>query len=305
MEEVFQYPNDPEIPPMEPAKPTLMHLPIEKVEPDAQIRLDFDEEAIDGLAKSLRSEGQIVAILAYHDEARDKYVILDGERRYRAARKAGLAELRAEVFPYRPSSEEVLLMQLSIDQMRENLNPVEQAAAYRKIMDTNGWNASDLAAHIHVSHTTITRAASLLELPPELQALVRTKVLSAAIAREIARVTDPALRNSVWEKVKKDDLNATQTQQLVTKLLRAPKGKTRGPKPKPKFSYRNLQGGFDALITTKTITLKATKKGRTNDDIERALEMLLQRFREDRAKTEAQGQGRPQEAPVAEAALAS
>jgi ParB family transcriptional regulator, chromosome partitioning protein len=305
MEEVFQYSNHPEIPPMEPAKPTLMHLPIEKVEPDAQIRLDFDEEAIDSLAKSLKSEGQIVAILAYHDEARDKYVILDGERRYRAAQKAGLASLKAECWPYRPSPEEILMMQLSIDQQREALNPVEQAAAYRKVMETNGWNASDLAAHIHVSHTTITRAASLLELPPSLQALVRTKELSAAIAREIVRVNDPALQSSVWAKVKAEDLNATQTQRYVTKLLQAPEGKTRGPKPKPKFSYRNLQGGFDALITTKTITLKATKKGRTPDDIERALEMLLQRFREDRAKTEAKGQGSPQEAPVAEVSLVS
>jgi ParB/RepB/Spo0J family partition protein len=305
MEEVFQYPNHPEIPPMEPAKPTLMHLPIEKVEPDAQIRLDFDEEAIDSLAKSLKSEGQIVAILAYHDEARDKYVILDGERRYRAARKAGLVVLKAEVWPYRPGPEEILMLQLSIDQMREDLNPVEQAAAYRKIMDTNGWNASDLAAHIHVAHTTITRATSLLELPPDLQALVRTRELSTKLARELARVTDPALRSTVWAKVKSEDLNAAQAQQLVTKLLKAPKGKTRGPKPKPKFSYRNLLGGFDALITTKTVTLKATKKGRTHDDIERALEMLLQRFREDRAKIEAKEQGSPQEAPVAEAALAS
>jgi ParB family chromosome partitioning protein len=289
---------------MEPAKPKLLHLPLAQIEPDAQIRLDFDEEAIDSLAKSLKSEGQIVAILAFHDESRDRYVILDGERRFRAAQKAGLAELKAEVWPYRPGPEEILMMQLSIDQQREALNPVEQASAYQKIMEANSWTASDLAKHIHVAHTTITRATSLLELPLDLQALVRTRELSTKIAREIARVTDPALRATVWAKVKTDDLNAAQTQQLVTKLLKAPLGKPRGPKPKPKFSYRNL-GGFDALITAKKITLTATKKGKTPGDIERALELLLERFREDRAKVEAKGEGTPQEPAIAEPALSS
>jgi hypothetical protein len=193
---------------------------------------------------------------------------------------------------------------LSIDQMRANLNAVEQATAYSKLMEANGWNASDLAARIHVAHTTITRATSLLQLPLDLQALVRTKELSAAIAREIARVNDPALRATVWAKVKADDLNANQTQQLVTRLLKASKGKPRGPKPRPKFSYRNL-GGFDALITAKKITLTATKKGKTPDDIEKALVLLLERFREDRAKHEAKGEGTPQETAVAEPALSS
>jgi ParB family chromosome partitioning protein len=304
MDDAFQYPQPPEIPTVEPAKPKLMHLPIAKVEPDAQIRLDFDDEAIENLSRSLKSEGQIVAILAYHDETRDKYVILDGERRYRAAQRAGLAELKAEVWPYRPSPEEILMMQLSIDQQREALNPVEQAAAYRKIMEANGWTASELAKHIHVAHTTITRATSLLDLPADLQALVRTKELSAAIAREIARASDPEIRAAAWARVKADELNATQTQQLVTKLMKAPKGATRGPKPKPKFSYRNI-GGYDASVSTRKVTLIATKKGKSNDDVLRAIELLLQRFRDDLARAEAKGEGRAPNAPIEEPALSN
>ena len=305
MDAEFQHPDHLEIPPVEPNRPKLMHLPIDQFEADAQIRLDFDDEAIESLSLSMKTEGQIVAVLAFFDEARRKYVILDGERRFRAAGRAGLLELKAEVWPYRPSPEEILMMQLSIDQQREGLNPLEQAAAYSRVMEANGWSAAELAGHIHVSHTTITRATHLLELDPELQALVRTRELPVNIARELARVTDPTQRSGIWARVKQGDLNARQTQQLVTKLLDATKGKLkRGPKPKARFSYRNMSG-FDATITVKKVTLTANKRGRSNEDIIAALRALLERFTSDVAQAEAGREAGPGEArPVEAVAIA-
>jgi ParB family chromosome partitioning protein len=305
MDAEFHHPNPPEIHTVEPNRPELMHLPIDQLEADAQIRLDFDDEAIENLALSLKSEGQLVALLAFRDDVRQKFVILDGERRYRAAQRAGLKELKAEVWPFRPSPDEILMMQLSIDQMRENLNPVEQAAAYRKVMEANGWNASELANRIHVAHTTITRATSLLELPDDLQALVRSRELPVALAREVARVTDPELRNRIWAKVKQGDLNARQTQQLVTRVLNATKGKPkRGPKPKARFSYRNV-GGYDISGTLMKFTVKSAKKGRSNTDAIAALRVLLERLTNDMIEAETKAEVEPEQVRPAEPAMSA
>lgn len=282
------------------AKPKLMELDIAQVEADPQVRKTFKQEAIDSLAESLKAQGQIVSVLAYLDETRNKYILIDGERRYRAAIHAKLGQIRAEVWAYKPTEDEIASYQVAIDYHRESLDPIEQAAAFRQVMQANGWSGNELAKQIKIAHTTVSRALSLLELPEDIQGFIRTGELSVGVARELARIEDVTLRQTAWAKIQSEEMNAKQAAAFVTNLLK-PKAKAKGPKPKNRYSYRNLSG-FDASVTPRKIVLTATKKARTPVEILAALETLVQRYRDDvvraEVKVEADAKASPGVAPT-------
>jgi ParB family transcriptional regulator, chromosome partitioning protein len=269
---------------------TLIKLPLEEIDADAQVRVNFDPDAMASLTESLKTSGQIVPILAYHDRDRGKYIIVDGERRFRAAKAAEFPLLEALVFSIKPTPAEIALVQLTIDAQREDLDAIDQAQAYARVMETCGLTATDLAAQLSVSHTTITRAVSLLALAEELKAELRSDTLSAGIARELVRLPDEVTQRSVWEKVKVEGLNAQQTQKLVTKLLK-PKKKVGRPKAKTTFTYKHL-AGFEAVVTPKKITLVPSTMGkpRSREQMLAALEMLAEKLREDIARSTVEGQ---------------
>ncbi len=267
---------------------TLMDLRLEDIYADDQIRANFEEGALASLAESLKGTGQIVPIMVYYDKERGKHVIIDGERRFRAAKLAQYPSLDALVFSFKPTPAQIALVQLTIDQQREDLDAIDQAQAYAKVMDLHGWNATELAGHIHVSHTTITRAISLLALPNDLKADIRAGKLSPGVARELVRLPDVAAQLAAWERVKAEGLNSEQTQKLVRRML-SPKVKKGRPKSKDKFTYKNLSG-FEAVVSPKKLTLVSTNSGtpRTQEHMLKALEILLQKLREDMAKEKLQ-----------------
>jgi ParB family chromosome partitioning protein len=272
-----------------PAKNQLLSLSVERIVADEQVRRSFNVEPLKSLAESLKSEGQLVPILVFLDEARDLYVLLDGERRWRAAKLAGLATLEAVVFPYRPSSAEVGVAQLNLDLQREALDPIDQALAFARVMRENEWSPTELAAQIHIALSTVTRAVGLLTFPEDLQELIRTRELFVAVARELARLPEEAQRRAAWAQVKEGALTSAQTQKLVNALLKETGKPKRGrPKSTNRQVYRGLSG-FEAVVCpTKVTLIAASKKARTKTDILAALELLVQKLREDLApKTEA------------------
>ena len=132
-------------------------IPIEKVERDPdQPREVFDEAALGRLAASLKTRGQLQAIRVRWHEGKGVYVIIAGERRWRAAKMAGLATVSAVVVDGDLSAAELLAVQLVENCLREDLRPVEQARAYRTLIDQHGWSIRQLAAELALDHTAVS-----------------------------------------------------------------------------------------------------------------------------------------------------
>ena len=170
-------------------------IPVAKIDRDPdQPRQEFDEEELARLAESLRIRGQLQPIRVRWDEGRGMYVILAGERRWRAARMAGLDKLSCVIHEGILAEEEKLAMQLVENALRTDLKPVEQARAYRRLMDAKGYSTRDLAAELHIAQTSVVRALALLDLPADVQVRVEGGELAATVAAELSQ--DPRRQRS-------------------------------------------------------------------------------------------------------------
>jgi ParB family chromosome partitioning protein len=220
-------------------------IPVDKIVRDeAQPREEFDEAALGRLADSLRSRGQLQPIRVRWDEGRGVYVIIMGERRWRAARLAGLATLRCVVQEPPESSEELLALQLVENALREDLRPIEQAKAYRRLMDAHGWSGSQVARELAVDQSVVSRALSLLGLPETVQAQVDSGVLAIRSAAEIARLEDPETQEKVAKAAVAEGLKRDE----VSELVQAVKARRGAPPTRPEPVTIDLG---EALVTVK------------------------------------------------------
>jgi len=219
-----------------------------------QPRKTFTPESIEQLASSIKARGQLVPILARWSPDLDRYVIVDGERRYRASLAAGLASLAAvDVTNLDPG--EILEVQLVTNALREDVLPIEQARAYRSLMEAKGYSQRELADRLNVDHSTITRALAMLNLPAPIQAAVDAGEIRPQAAYELSRVADPTEQADLAERARAGDLGRDE---LRARVARPAKPKGRGAS-KPK------------LPTTRTFRppggLKVTVEGRKGFDI--------------------------------------
>lgn len=145
---------------------------VDRIEADSQHREDFDEEALNNLAASIREHGQLQPIRVRWEEGRSKYVIIAGERRWRACQVAGITAVDCVIADRDLSDSEILREQIIENAIREDLKPTERAKAFRDLMKSEGWNQKQLGAEIHISTSTVSRAMQLLKLPEETQQLV-------------------------------------------------------------------------------------------------------------------------------------
>jgi|GEM_PF-1401039 len=167
-------------------------IPLARLSPDPdQPRQEFDAEAIDRLAVSLKEYGQLMPIRVRYAEDIDRYIIVCGERRYRAARRAGLLNLAAIVYDRPLSAEEILTVQLIENCCREDLSPLDQAKAIRALIERRGLTQAQVGKELGVTQGTVSKSLALLELPPPVQARVIAGELSPSVARELLRVEDP------------------------------------------------------------------------------------------------------------------
>ncbi|MBV8607212.1 MAG: ParB/RepB/Spo0J family partition protein, partial [Singulisphaera sp.] len=145
-------------------------IPLAKIGPDPdQPREEFDEGSLQRLADSLRERGQLQPIRVQWDEGRDRYIIVCGERRWRAAVMAGLPTMSCIIMEGVIEPSELLALQLIENCVREDLKPIEQAKAFRALMDRNGWSTRDLAAKLAIVQPQIVRTLALLDLPGPIQ----------------------------------------------------------------------------------------------------------------------------------------
>src|SRR6476661_1481553 len=192
-----------------------------------QPRTHFDEGALEGLADSIRSQGVIQPLLVRRRG--DRYELIAGERRWRAARLASLA--RVPVVVRDVPDKDLLEIALIENIQRENLNPIEEAQAYQRLIENVGLTQEALAARVGRDRSYITNYLRLLKLPDDLQQLVVEGRLSTGHARTILGLSHIDLQRKVARQVIDGGLSVRATEQLVQKASEERPAKRSAPQP--------------------------------------------------------------------------
>jgi ParB family chromosome partitioning protein len=212
---------------------------VDRISPDPnQPREVFDEEAIDRLATSLKARGVLQPLRVRWDEEQSCYVLIAGERRWRAAVKAGLARVPCVIHEGVVEATELLALQLIENVLREDLPPCALAKGYRRLMEARGWSAADLAQEIHVPHSTVLRTLELLQLPPRIQDLVERGELAPSAACEIGRLDQPEDQIAVAERAVVAGLTRAEVVAEVRSHRAGGRGKSVGRRGNRKITRR-------------------------------------------------------------------
>lgn len=198
-------------------------LPISQVEPGLnQPRKRFEPEALEDLAQSIRRHG-IIQPLTVRRLSSGYYQIIAGERRWRAAKLAGLVEIPALIIE--ADDRKVMELGLIENLQREDLNPAEEARGYQTLMDEYGLTQEQVAEHMGKSRPAITNTLRLLSLTDEVLTMVEEGILSAGHARALLSLPSPALQVETAKKVVAEGLSVRQTENLVKALQKEKKEK--------------------------------------------------------------------------------
>ena len=251
------------------------------IEPNrGQPRKDFDEEALQELADSMKQFGVIQPLIVRPKGKR--YEIVAGERRWRAAKLAGLREVPVLVREYddRQVSEIALIENLQ----REDLNPLEEAGAYRALMDTYGLTQEEVAERVSKGRASVANALRLLNLSEPVQAMVREGTLSVGHAKVLLGLETAAQQEEAAGIVVKDKLNVRQTEALVKRMLAPQTGKKAAAVLANEATYRKLEETLKEKAGTRVqIRRKTEKTGRIEieyysvEDLDRIVEFFTRK----------------------------
>jgi ParB family chromosome partitioning protein len=188
-------------------------LEIEQISPNPyQPRQDFNDEALDELAASIQQLG-IIQPITVRAQGGGRFEVISGERRLRAARRAGLRRVPAYV--READTEEMLEMALVENVQREELNPVEVALGYQRLMDECGLTQEQVAERVGKNRTTVANFLRLLKLPPQVQAALRDGSVSVGHARSLINVTDEELQATLLDEIRHNDLSVREIEERV------------------------------------------------------------------------------------------
>jgi len=250
--------------------------PIEKIKPSRkQPRQYFDEQQLSELVTSLKQQG-VVQPLVVRSGRGATYTLVVGERRWRAAQKAGIKEVPVVIRNI--TEREAFELALVENLHRADLNPIEEAQAYDRLLEEHGHTQDQLAKRLGRDRTTITNTLRLLKLPEKTQQALRAGALSPGHARALLALEKAALIDRAMRQVVDRQLSVRQTEALV-KSLKNPREKT-ASKPSP--AVRDLQDRLARALKTR-VRLVANKKDRGRieisygslDELDRLLEVLL------------------------------
>ena len=217
----------------------VLQLPLSKVEPrQKQPRFIFDEGALTELAESIRQHGVLQPILVC--EKGDHYEIVAGERRWRAAKLAGLTKIPAILgsFDEKKANELALIENIQ----REDLNPIEEALAYKQLIDEYGLKQDELARRIAKSRTAVTNSLRLLKLDERVQAMLMDGSLSEGHARTLLALNDKKQQNDLAQEIRDKALSVRETERLIRRLA-AKEAEKKEPAP----AWRD-QTAYDELV---------------------------------------------------------
>jgi ParB family transcriptional regulator, chromosome partitioning protein len=220
---------------------------VEQVVSDpAQPRTQFDEEAVNRLAESLRAKGQLHPIHVRWSEETQKWVIISGERRWRACRQAGLATVDCFFHEQPLTKEQVLELQLIENLLREDLKPIEEARAFQSLLDLHGWTGKQLAAALQLPASKISRSLALLDLPGEIQEQVERGSVPARTAYELSKVADDGRRRKLAHEAATGTLTTAQAAHVV----RRKKRKLSASRPATKQTFY-AENGWTVTVTSR------------------------------------------------------
>ncbi len=240
-------------------------LPISQVEPGMnQPRKNFDEEALADLSESIRMHG-ILQPLTVRRLSSGYYQIIAGERRWRAARMAGLTEVPAMIVD--ADDRKVMELGLIENLQREDLNPMEEATGYRTLMKDYGLTQEEVSQRVSKSRPTVANSMRLLQLPQEVQWLIEQGNLSAGHGRAILPLGDPEAEISMAEEIMRKNLSVRETEERVRRIR--DKESSDGPARRPgkiqaqeKMYYRDIEVRLTQDLGRKVTILPGRKKGK-------------------------------------------
>ena len=260
------------------SKEKVLLININLVEPNReQPRKKFREEGIEELASSISQYGIIQPLLV--QKRNDYYEIIAGERRWRAARKAGLKEVPVILKDY--SDKEAVEISLIENIQREDLNPIEEALAYERLINEFEMTQEQVAGRVSKSRSAVTNSLRLLKLESDIRGMLISGELSEGHARAILGLPDPDAQKALAERVVKEKLSVRETEKIVKKLMSQIVRKTKKRDYEKEAILSNLSEQLKTILGTKvSIHEGARHKGKieieyySDDELNRIFEML-------------------------------
>ena len=257
-------------------------LNINRIEPNKnQPRKEFTEDALQELADSIKQFGVIEPLVVV--KRKGYYELIAGERRWRAARLAGLKEVPVVIKDY--DDQQIVEIALIENIQREDLNPIEEAHAYERLIQEFNLTQDEVAERVSKSRTTVTNALRLLKLTEKVQQMLIDDMLSTGHVRALITITEPQLQYETAMYIFDKKLSVRETESYVKKLLnKKPKEKTSEKEdPELSFLYKAIENRLKESLGTKT-TIKAKTKDSgkieieyySQEDLERITQLLAQ-----------------------------
>ena len=253
-----------------------VELPVNQLDPNVnQPRKNFDQTAMNELAESIKTHGIIQPIIVVRNGSR--YMIIAGERRWRAAKQVSLATVPAIIKNYTP--QQIKEISLIENLQREDLNPIEAARAIRQLMDEYDFTQEQVADRIGKSRSSVANTLRLLNLSPEVIELIVKGRLSSGHAKCLVVVEDAAAQYKLAVAGSDNKINVREFEKLVSEFLNPKPVK---PKPVQSLELKQLIADMSRVFATKVSVLGNDKRGRiyidyfTADDLDRIFDLVEQ-----------------------------
>lgn len=255
-----------------------MLVKINQVEPNRdQPRKEFDEDSLMELSESIKQFGIIQPLIVH--KKKDYYEIIAGERRWRAAKMAGIKEVPVIVKEY--TDQEIVEISLIENIQRENLNPIEEAMAYKRLLDEFQLKQDEVAERVSKSRTAVTNSMRLLKLSKSVQQMIIDDMISTGHARALLAIDDEEQQYIIANKIFDEKLSVRETEKLV-KLLKTQKKEEKKPKIEHEFVYKEIEEQMKSIMGTKVnINQKSNGKGKieieyySKEELERIYDLIL------------------------------
>ena len=253
-------------------------LKINQVEPNRdQPRKEFDEDALLELADSIKQFGVLQPLLV--QKKKDYYEIIAGERRWRAAKLAGLKEVPVLIKSY--TDQEIVEISLIENIQRENLNPIEEAMAFKRLLEEFHLKQDEVAERVSKSRTAVTNSMRLLKLSDKVKQMIIDDMISTGHARALLAIEDEEQQYLLATKIFDEKLSVRETEKLV-KSLKNPKKEVKKITPEHQFIYNDIAEKMKSIMGTKVnINAKANGKGKieieyySEEELERIYDLMM------------------------------
>nr|WP_314661707.1 ParB/RepB/Spo0J family partition protein [uncultured Porphyromonas sp.] len=263
---------------------SIQELSISLIQPNPnQPRREFDEERLEELASSIRALG-LVQPITVQELGGGQYQIISGERRWRAAQRAGLERLPAYIRPVR--AEELMELALVENIQREDLNAIEIALAYQQIIDLQQLKQEELAERVGKKRTTVANYLRLLRLPAEIQLGLTQRLIDMGHARALLQIEDTERQLELYALIQQEQLSVRAVEELARAVQQGgeelPTAKpSSSPKPAARADYKILEQHLAQVFASRvTLRCNAQGKGRltipfsSDEELERIMQLL-------------------------------